>query len=125
MRPRRGAAVLRSHDRGAVAVESALALLVLLVVLLAGAWCLLAVLGQLGVGEAARAAARVAARGEPVPAVVAEARRLVSGADVQVRREGDHVVIDVERPVSPPGPWARWGAVRLHAEAVALVEETP
>jgi len=125
MRPRRGAVVRRSHDRGAVAVESALALLALLVVLLVGAWCLLALLGQLGVGEAARAAARVAARGEPDPAVVAEARRLVAGSAVDVRRDGDHVVVVVERPVSPPGPLGRWGAVRLHAEAVALIEETP
>ena len=119
---RRGAVVRRSHDRGAVAVESAVAALVLVVVLLAASWCLLVVVAQLGAGEAARAAARVAARGETDAAVVAEAHRLVAVAVVDVRHDGDHVVVDVERSLTPPGPLGRWGAAHLHAEATALVE---
>jgi Flp pilus assembly protein TadG len=122
---RRGAVVRRSHDRGAVAVESALAALVLVVVLLAAAWCLLAVLAQLGVGEAARAGARVAALGEPDAAVAAEAHRLVAGADVDVRRDGDHVIVEVQRSLAPPGPLGRWVSVHLRAQAEALVESAP
>jgi hypothetical protein len=122
---RRGAVVRRSHDRGAVAVEAAVAVLVLVVVLLAAAWCLLAVLAQLGVGEAARAGARVAARGETDAAVAAEAHRLVAGADVDVRHDGDHVVVEVGRSLAPPGPLGRWGSVRLRARAEALVESAP
>lgn len=122
---RRGAVARRSHDRGAVAVEAALAAFVLVVVLLACAWCLLLVLAQLGVGEAARAGARVAARGENDASVAAEAHRLVASSSVDVRHDGDHVVVDVSRWVSPPGALGRWGSVRLRAEASALVEAAP
>jgi hypothetical protein len=122
---RRGAVVRRSHDRGAVAVEAALAAFALVVVLLACAWCLLVVLAQLGVGEAARAAARVAARGEADTSASAEAHRLVPTAVVDVRHDGDHVVVDVSRSLSPPGSLGRWGSVQLHAEASALVEAAP
>ena len=125
MAPRRGAVVRRSHDRGAVAVEAAAASLLLVVLLLAAAWCLLAVLAQLGVGEAARAAARVAARGEDDTAAVAEARRLVPAAAVGVHHDGDHVEVDVERVLAPPGPLGRWGSVHLRASAAALVESAP
>jgi Flp pilus assembly protein TadG len=122
---RRGAVVRRSHDRGAVAVEAALAAFVLVAVLLACAWCLLLVLAQLGVGEAARAAARVAARGEGDASVSAEARRLVPTSSVDVRHDGDHLVVQVARWISPPGLLGRWGSVHLRAEASALVESAP
>ena len=42
-----------------------------------------------------------------------------------VRVDADHVVVEVSRSVAPPGALARWGAVHLHADATALVEETP
>jgi hypothetical protein len=126
MPARRGAAPGASpRDRGAVAVEAAFAMLALVSTLLVLAWCLLVVVGQLGVDEAARAAARVAARGEADSAAVGEAQRLVHGADVEVRHDGDHVAVVVERRVDPPGALARWGAVRLRAQAVALEEQTP
>jgi hypothetical protein len=70
-------------------------------------------------------AARVAARGDDTAAVQAEARRLVGDAEVVVRVEADHVVVEVSRSVMPPGALATWGAVRLRADATALVEVSP
>jgi len=110
------------RDDGAVTVEAAFALMGLLVVVGALAWSLALVGAQLAVGESARAAARVAARGEDVSATVAEARRLVHDARVDVRVDGDHVVVDVTREVTLPGALARWGSVRLAAESVAATE---
>ncbi|MBI1376645.1 MAG: hypothetical protein GC157_04070 [Frankiales bacterium] len=103
-------------------VEAAVATVALVAVALVLAW-LLGLLGaQLAVGEAARAGARVAARGEPSSAVAAEARRLVPDAVVDLRPEGDHLVVDVRRPVALPGLLARWGPVVLQAGAVSLRE---
>jgi len=109
-------------DAGAVTVEAALGLLTLLAVAGALVWCLTLLMAQPAVGEAARAGARVAARGDDIASVRAEARRLVPDAEVEVRVDLDHVVVQVGRSVLPPGALARWGAVRLHADAVALVE---
>ncbi len=103
-------------------VEAAFALIGMVTVVLALGWCLGLLGAQAAVGDAARAAVRAAARGEAPSAVRDEARRLVPGADVDIRVEGDHVVVEVARSVSPPGALARWGAVHLHAEAVALLE---
>jgi hypothetical protein len=113
------------RDGGAVSVEAAFGIVALVAVVCVLAWCLSLLTAQLAVGEAARAAARVAARGEDAVAVREEAHRLVGDADVVIRVEADHVVVEVSRSVTPPGALARWGAVRLHADATALVEETP
>jgi hypothetical protein len=106
-----------------VTVEAALALLALTVVLAAVVWALGVLAAQLALGEASRAAARSAARGEPTSAVVAEARRLVPDANVTVREQGDHVVVEARRTVHPPGLLARWGAVDLAATAIAAAEQ--
>ena len=122
MRVRRGAASAQSHDHGAVAVEAAFGIGAIASFLLIAAWCLSVVLGQLSLGEAARAGARVAARGEPDTAVAEEAHRLDRGIAVRVSREGDHVVVDVARDMRAPGLLARLGPLHLTATAVALVE---
>jgi uncharacterized protein YbjQ (UPF0145 family) len=106
-------------------VEAAFGILALLVVVTALVWCLSLLVAQLAVGEAARAAARVAARGDDLAAVRDEAHRLVGDAVVVVRTDSGHVVVEVSRFVAAPGALARWGAVELHADATALVEETP
>ena len=99
-----------ARDRGAVSVEAAFGILALLVVVTALVWCLSVLVAQLAIGEAARAAARVAARGDDVAAIQQEARRLVGDADVVVRVDADHVVVEVSRSVVPPGALARWGS---------------
>jgi hypothetical protein len=109
-------------DDGAVTVEAAFAIVGLVSVVLVLSWCLALLGGQLAVGEAARAAVRIAARGEDPAAVAREARRLVADAAVEVRSDGDHVIVEVSREVRPPGVLARWGAVRLRAESVAALE---
>jgi hypothetical protein len=114
----------RPRDAGAVTVEAALALLALTVVL-AGVVAAFGVLGaQLALGEAARAAARVAARSEPAAAVVAEARRLAPGATVAVSAQGEHVVVEVRRSVRAPGLLSGWGEIELAARAIAAAEPT-
>lgn len=113
------------RDAGAVTVEAAVSLLALLVVLVALVWCLGLLIAQLTLGEAARAAARAAARGEDRAVVTAEARRLVPEADLDLRVEADHVVIEVHRSVRGPGALAGWGAVDLGARSVAALESSP
>jgi hypothetical protein len=115
----------RSADHGAVSVEAAFGILALLVVVSTLVWSLSLLIAQLAVGEAARAAARVAARGDDLAAVSDEVHRLVPNAVVVVRTESGHVVVEVRRSVTAPGALARWGAVDLHADATALVEESP
>ncbi|MBU8578622.1 TadE family type IV pilus minor pilin [Brevibacterium luteolum] len=92
-------------DRGAATAEFAMVLpaLVLLLALFAGA----ATVGmtQLRAYDAARAAAREAARGEPQHTVVAEAeKRAGASSKVTIRTEGGYtevaVVIGLPRPVS-------------------------
>ncbi|MFN8168324.1 MAG: TadE family type IV pilus minor pilin [Candidatus Nanopelagicales bacterium] len=112
------------RDEGAVAVEAALALLGLAVVLVAVVWVVGVLLAQLALGEAARSAARVAARGESAAAVRAEAARLVPDAEVRLADDGDHVVVEVTRTVRAPGLLARWGSVGLRASSVAAAEAT-
>ena len=103
-------------------IEAALALLAMTVVLAAVVWALGLLAAQLAVGDAARAAARVAARSDPGAMVEAEARRLVPEAAVSLRSEGEHLVIEVRRVVRAPGLLARFGEVELVATATAAVE---
>ena len=77
---------------------------------------------QLAVGEASRAAARLAARGDAPGAVVVEARRLAPGAEVVLRGSGDRVEVEVVRLVTPPGLLARLGSFRLAAVSTAMLE---
>ncbi len=112
----------RRREAGAVSVEMALALIGLVVVLIALTWCLGLLTAERALGEAARAAARVAARGETATATTDEARRLVPAADVGIAVVGEYVTVIVSRVVSPPGILARWGSVRLDASSVALLE---
>ena len=67
-----------ARDDGAVSIEAAFGIGGLVLVALCLAWCLALVGGELALASATRAAARVAARGEDVDAVVREAHRLVA-----------------------------------------------
>ena len=112
------------EDAGAVAVEAAYGIGGLVIVALALAWLLSLVGAQLAVGEAARAGARIAARGESDAAAAAEGRRLVPSAVVLVDRTGGRVRVVVRREVRPPGVLAGLGTVLLAAEASAVEEQT-
>lgn len=87
------------------------------------AWTFALLGSELALASASRAAARVAARGQGVDDVVAEARRLVPEAVVSVRDDGGHVVVECRRAIEPPGLLARLGSIRLVARSAAVVEQ--
>lgn len=97
-------------------VEAAIALaaLVCAVALCVGA--LLAASTQVRCVDAAREAARLAARGDTARAVAAARAVAPAGATVEIRGEGDRVVATVAAgtPLLP--------GLRLRAEAVAVTE---
>jgi Flp pilus assembly protein TadG len=109
-------------DEGAVAVEAAISLLALVVVVAVLVWGIGLLGAQLAVGEAARAAARAAARGESSAVIEAEARRLAPDASVSVTVTGDRVEVGVARSVGAPGGLARLGTFDLSSSATAAVE---
>lgn len=106
-----------------VTAETAVLLPVLLVVLAAAVGVLACVAAQLACVDAARAAARVAARGDG-PAEVRQAGQRLAPADaaVQVRRGGDTVEVRVSAQVRPFGRALRLPAVGVSGRAVAAVE---
>jgi hypothetical protein len=123
-RPGRPRAIGPRGESGAVTVEAAVALLALVGLVLPLAWLLGLVGAQLAVGEAARAGARVAARGDDGSTVTAEARALVPGARVEIRLlPEDRVEVLVHHVATPPGPLAALGGVELSASATALLEQ--
>ncbi|HEY6797413.1 MAG TPA: TadE family type IV pilus minor pilin [Kineosporiaceae bacterium] len=108
------------RDAGSVTAEFAIALPAVMLVLALGLGSLQAALVQLRCVDAARAAARFAARGESDQASLAEARRLgPPGGRVEVAALGDHVRVRVAAVVPLPlGP-----AVTVAAAAVAAREQ--
>lgn len=112
---------LRSRgEAGSVTAEAAVALPALVVVLLASLAGLAAMAGQVRCVDAARAGARVAARGEPdTVARAAAAQAAPDAAVVSLSRAGGLVRVEVRARVSL-GP--RLGSVTLAAAAVAADE---
>ncbi len=114
----------RRSETGAVTAEAALVIPVLVGVVLALVWVLALVGTQTRVVDAAREAARLAARGESPAAVVSAARAVApAGATVRVRRSGGQVVAVVTAAVRGPGGLVRFlGGVTVRSEAVAVPE---
>ena len=117
------------RDAGMVTAETAVLLPVLVVVLAAAVFVLACVAAQLECVDAARSAARTAARGEPRAAVVSTAARLApTGARVHVGAGGrladlPTVEVVVRAQVRPFGRALRGlPAVRVSARAVAAAE---
>lgn len=102
-------------ERGAVTVEAAIAIasIVLVVVMCLGA--ALAASVHIRCIDAAREAARLAARGDSANAVAAARRVAPDGAQVSVREDGDYVVATVTAS-------AGILPLDLRAEAVAAIE---
>lgn len=116
-----------TRDRGSVTAEAALALPVLLVVLAAAIGVLVCVASQLRCVDAARAAARVAARGDDAALVRSTAERLApADATVELRDGGDTVEVVVSARVRPFGAALRLlPAIAVRGRAVAAVEQPP
>lgn len=104
-----------SDDRGGVTVEAAFAVASLVSVAVLCAAGVLVVLGQLRCVDAAREAARLAARGDDRAAASAAGRVGPAGARLELRREGRLVVARVVADSALPG-------VAVSAESVALEE---
>ena len=105
-------------DRGMVTAELAMALPVLIIVLAAGLGAVTVVGQRVRAEDAAREAARAAARGD-----TAAAHRLVSevapGASVSMSQSADRTTARVSLVVHPLGVWP---ALTVDATAVAATE---
>lgn len=111
----------RMTDRGFVTAEAAVVLPVLVTFTVALVWALLASAAQIQCVDAARAAARAAARQDP-PEAVAEVARAAAphGAWVTVERGGGLVRVAVRAKPPGTGPLP----FEVGHEAVAAAEET-
>jgi hypothetical protein len=98
-----------------------MAISVLVVFALVLVWALMAASAQIRCVDAARAGARAAARSEPEAQVLEVTRSAApGGAEVAMERAGDLWRVRVAAPMPGPGPLA----IKLHAEAAALAEDT-
>ncbi|EWC59496.1 hypothetical protein UO65_5224 [Actinokineospora spheciospongiae] len=105
-------------DRGAVTVEAAVALGAIVLVLAFALGGISALSAQVRCVDAAREAARLAARGEPERGRAAAVAIAPPGAAVDIRRSGDEVTVVVHAaPVGGLLP-----GVDLTAEAYAVAE---
>ncbi|WP_308035566.1 TadE family type IV pilus minor pilin [Streptomyces pseudogriseolus] len=100
--------------------ESAMVLPVLVLVMAALVWGLMAVAAQIKCVDAARAGARAAARQDPPDAVVEVTREAApAGARITVRRDAEQVRVTVVARA----PLLRALPFELREEAVAAAEE--
>ena len=114
----------RVRQGGYATAEAALALPALLVVLSLAVGVLVAVNAQLRCVDAARVAARVAARGDPTTQAVRAGRAVApKGAVVRIVRVGDELRVEVTVDVRPFGSALRLPSVRVSARTVAEAEE--
>ncbi|MEV0613858.1 TadE family type IV pilus minor pilin [Nonomuraea sp. NPDC050404] len=112
----------RSASRGSVTIETAAMLPALMVVLAAALWAIQAVGVQLECVDAARTAARAAARGEPLDQVREFTRTATSSnAEIAITRDPEFTKVQITVEVRPS-----WGhslpPVRVSATATAQTE---
>ena len=111
-------------DEGTVTAELAVVLPAVVLLCAALLFAGQVVLRQVQCADAARAGARLAARGDPAAAVTAEARRRAPpDASVGVTRKGDTVLVEVSAPVRGVG--IGWLGATARAAATALAEQPP
>ena len=115
----------RNSEAGYATAEAAVVLPVLLTVLALAVWVLVCVNAQLRCVDAARAVARVAARGDSVSTSAQAGRALApSGAQLQIRVDGGRVWVRVTAQVRPFGAVLRLlPAVQVDARSVAELED--
>lgn len=114
-------------ERGAATVELALGLPLLLAVTVGLVWLLAVGAAQLRVVDAAREAARAAARGDTAGEAVARGLRVAPpGSRVSLLRGDERVTASVVGEVAGPGGLFRdLAVVTVRAEAVAATEPGP
>lgn len=106
--------------------ETAVAIPLLLALTLAMVWLLALAAAQVRVIDAAREAARAVARGDPTAQAVSLGQRVAgSGSTVDITADGEWVRARVSLRVGAPRDiGVRLPSALLHAEAVALMEQT-
>lgn len=108
----------KPNDRGAVTVESAVALTAFALFLGLTLCGMAAAVDQVRCVDAAREAARLTARGEQEEGKKAAARIAPANADIRINTKGEHIEVDIHAsPASGLLP-----GLRLHAEAFAVRE---
>jgi Flp pilus assembly protein TadG len=114
----------RATERGAVTAEAAVVIPLLLAVTLGLVWLVALAATQVRVVDAAREAARSAARGDSDEAAVARGREVAPGdASFHVVRSPDEVMVRVVAEVRGPGGLLAFlPAVPVSSEAVAAAE---
>jgi Flp pilus assembly protein TadG len=115
---RRTVALPRASDRGAVLLETALAIPLLMAVAVALAWALSLAATSASLGDAARTAARAFARGEAEADVLARAHSAVPNATVAVDSAAPDVAVVVSQEVSPPVPLLSGLSITLTSRVV-------
>lgn len=109
------------RESGMVTAETAVALPAVVAVLCLGLWVVTSALAQLRCVDAARAGVLAASRGESAQTVQTVIRQSApAGADVEIRRDGDRVVVVIRARVAPLG--LPLPAVAVHASATASIE---
>jgi Flp pilus assembly protein TadG len=109
-----------------VTAEMAAALPALVLVIVLALWVVAVGMAQLRVADAAREAARAAARGDD-PAIVQELAEEAApaGAIVTVSERDGVITVDVSAQIAPPVPFGdKLPALTVRADAAAL-EESP
>jgi TadE-like protein len=119
-----GEVMTSRDDRGSATAELAVVLPAAIVVFALLMWGISVAGAQLRCIDAARAAARAAARGESATAVVAAARVIApAGAQVAVRPGADTVSVVVAATVRPPGQvLSRVGGLSVRGTATSATE---
>ena len=112
----------RPPDAGAVLLETALAIPVLLAVAAALAWGLGLAATTAALGDAARMAARDLARGEGVDVALGRAASAMPQARLTITEQGDLVLVSAEQDVSAPVPIIRGLSITLRQD-VAVPRE--
>jgi len=109
-----------------VTAELVTALPALAVVLIACIWAVSVALAQLRVADAAREAARAAARGDQATVVSAVAQQTApDGAAIDIQRSDGVVTVQVSVRVAPPLPFGDdLPALTVRGDAAALEESS-
>ncbi len=109
------------NDRGSTTVETALALASFVLLLTLALYALAAAVDQVRCVDAAREAARLAARGEPDKEATDVARRIAPpNADITITKDGDDIRVVVKAPAGALLP-----GLELTADAFAMSEPGP
>ena len=114
----------RQSERGAVSAEAAVVLPVLVAVAIALVWLVSLAGAQIRVVDAAREAARSAARGDPTSTALAAGRRVApAGAVLVIDQGADQVRVSVAAEVQGPGGlFGFLPGVTVRSEALAVRE---